>query len=74
MHFNMLMMYFIHNIVNKIHNHNIKVHLLVVYMLLGLINAWKMKHIRKTEISRSDRHNLTATGPYLTKYRRSFQK
>jgi len=42
-------------------------------MLLGLINVWKMVHIRKTEMSQSDRCNLTANDPYLTKYLRSFQ-
>jgi hypothetical protein len=47
----MLIMYFIDNIVNKIHNHNIKMHLLVVYTFLVLINAKKLEHIRKTEIS-----------------------
>ena len=51
MHFNVLMMYFTDNIVSKIYNHNIKVHLLVVYMLLDLINAKKLEHIRKTETS-----------------------
>ena len=48
-------------------------HLLVVYMILGLINERKMEYIRKTEISQSDRYKLTSTGAYLTKYLRSFQ-
>ena len=45
----MLMTYFIDNTLDTKHHHNIKVVLLVFYIILGLINARKMEHIRKIE-------------------------
>ena len=51
----MLMTYFIDNTLDTKHHHNIKVVLLVFYIILGLINARKMEHIRKIEIFFSGR-------------------